>query len=155
VLPPNLSPTPHGSNGPGEVRQPLLFQPAADYPAGPPAVYPDDPCRGHHQGASTSEAAHEKIRARKSDVYAEILAIAAARGAAGVTSIELADALGRSLHTFSGRLTELRLLRRLAFKFDRAGAKVRRGGAFVLVLPAMATFEGNAVTNPSRSGSAS
>jgi hypothetical protein len=107
------------------VEQPTLF---------PPADYAADPCSNRHGGSETSAQAHERVRPHKRQVYARILALVEARGLAGATVHELAEAMATMPNCISGRLTELRALGRLQHRLDGSGNLVKRRGAGVLEL---------------------
>ena len=110
----------------GESRQPLLFDSAGAYQA--------DPCAQRHAGAETSIQAHDRVLPHKRAVYEQILAAVRAQGADGMTVHEVAQALETLPNKISGRLTELRMLGRLVYALDGTGARVRRGGAYALIV---------------------
>jgi hypothetical protein len=130
-------------SSPGHVQgQPTLFpqaEPSIYDPGGfigravSRPIFPADPCAGRHRGAETSTQAHAAILPTKRQTHERIMAIVQARGDAGATVHELADAMGTTPNCVSGRLTELRALGRLTFALDAAGNNVKRRGACVLV----------------------
>ena len=127
---PNTATSVHGPpNRGGPSRQLTLFDPEDVAP-----ISCADPCARKHAGAETSIAAHERVAPHKHQVAERILAAVQARGDAGATVHELAADLGKFPSSISGRLTELRMLGRLAYKHDAAtGARVKRGGACALI----------------------
>jgi hypothetical protein len=108
-----------------DVRQPSLFA-----PIGVPQA---DPAAGKHHGAETSAQAHARVLPHKRAIYERVLSAVWARGADGATVHELAQDLETFPNNISGRLTELRILGRLEYRLDADGARVKRGGACVLV----------------------
>lgn len=65
-----------------------------------------DVCSSRHKGNEESAAAFEKASLSIRDDHRTILGIFDRNG--GMTSKEIAQALGRPLHSVSGRLTELK-----------------------------------------------
>jgi hypothetical protein len=96
-------------------------------------LFDADPCAGHHHGAETSVAAHERVRPHKRQSYSRILDALRARGPAGGTVHEIAADLGKPDNHISGRLFELRRALVLTFLYDQ-GAVVKRGGCRVLII---------------------
>jgi hypothetical protein len=95
---------------------------------------PDDVCAGKHQGAPTSEEAHERLRDGKESVRLQILAFLLERGRVGATCEETKDALEMRYTSASARCSELiadgRALRIGATRPTSSGS-----AASVLVLP--------------------
>ena len=80
-----------------------------------------DICRTKHRGNAQSNAANPAKFSKQRDrslVYELI------RDSAGITSKEIAEVLGRPLHTFSGRISELKRDQRIAVRGARDGAGI-------------------------------
>lgn len=87
---------------------------------------PLDITANRHGGSAASEAAFLLSNADHPAVYQQILGLLVANPS-GLTSKEIGFALNRSINTFSGRLTELKL------DGKAAGTGKRREGAEVIV----------------------
>lgn len=97
-------------------------------------VVPVDPCANRHGGSETSQDAHDRVGPHKREVYARIMSLARQSGSAGITVHEVAEYLQTTPNAVSGRLTELKVMGRLVYAADDQGEKVRRRGAYVLVV---------------------
>jgi hypothetical protein len=86
-----------------------------------------DVCENRHRNSPESIDAFEKVKHSKQAVYGRIMFLAQQRGERGVTSHEVAGALGRPLNCISGRLSELRMMGKLRKSGER------RNGAAVLI----------------------
>jgi hypothetical protein len=95
-------------------------------------------CRQPRRLTGTSREAWQRVRSRRREIYARILAFVRGCGQSGATLKELAIALGKPKSDFSGRLSELIAAGELQVLRDANGGEVVRGGCRVLVAAAMA-----------------
>ena len=123
-----IPPAASGGNGQAALRQPSLFP--------PPDIYQADVCASRHGGVETSREAHERIRPFKREIYDKILTIIRSRGDLGATVHELAESIDTFPSSISGRLFELRIQGELDYLVDTSGNRVKRRGAYALVLVA-------------------
>lgn len=85
-----------------------------------------DICRNKHQGARNSERANDRVQSFKPTLRRKVFDYIASHDKDGATSHEIAAALGKPLHSISGRISELK---KDAFVVDTG---LDRNGAAVL-----------------------
>lgn len=87
---------------------------------------------GKHGGAETSRQAFERIRPYLTRSQQRVLDVVKRRGPVGATCREIADELRCGMNAVSGRLTELRVRKKIVVSLREP----RRGGGQVWVVPA-------------------
>mgnify|MGYP005814645955 CR=1 FL=1 len=85
---------------------------------------PFDVCARRHRGNSNSAVANRKLQRYKPNVRERIYAMIAANGQSGMTLREIAAAMNKLPHQISGRLSELKLERRIRQIGERDGFAV-------------------------------
>lgn len=88
-----------------------------------------DVCSRKHGGNRESRDAHERIRPAKLRMRMLVLGVVQRCGEGGATAKEVADVLGRPLHTISGRCRELKDLHLV-----RVNGMRRDGGAVLVAV---------------------
>lgn len=85
---------------------------------------PFDVCARRHRGNSHSAAANRKLQPYKPNARERIYAMIATSGQCGMTLREIASAMNKLPHQISGRLSELKVIRRIRQIGERDGFAV-------------------------------